>query len=56
MYVDRLHEPIACEPWACRSQGGETASLMPALAAALNHRVDVALGELAAALVERRTP
>ena len=24
---------IACEPWACRSQWGETASLIPALAA-----------------------
>jgi hypothetical protein len=24
---------IACEPWACRSQCGDTASLMPALAA-----------------------
>ena len=25
---------MACEPWACLSQCGETASLMPALAAA----------------------
>jgi hypothetical protein len=40
---------MAREPWACRSQCGEIAAMMPALAAAPpHHAVDGTLSELAA--------